>query len=121
MLAYSGKPHALRYEVIHDGRPVVARPGRRQHPASAQIPTSALVRRLLRQAPREPGAPVLTEERAEAIAWTVLAEAQATDGLRRRSLPSRLRCFVHLVRILEVVFDTGPPTAILIAVMTTGG
>ena len=80
-------------------------------------PTSALVR----QAPREPGAPVLTEERAEAIAWTVLAEAQATDGLRRRSLPSRLRCFVHLVRILEVVFDTGPPTAILIAVMTTGG
>lgn len=48
----------------------------KQRAAAAQIPTSALVRRLLRQAMREPDAPVLTEERVEAIARRVLAEAQ---------------------------------------------
>jgi hypothetical protein len=48
----------------------------RQRAAAAQIPTSALVRRLLRQAMREPDALVLTEERVEAIARRVLAEAQ---------------------------------------------
>ena len=48
----------------------------KQRAAAAQIPTSALVRRLLRQAMREPDAPVLTEERVEAIARRVLAEAK---------------------------------------------
>ena len=48
----------------------------RQRAAAAQIPTSALVRRLLRQAMREPDAPVLTEERVEAIARRVLAETK---------------------------------------------
>ncbi|MGH3503588.1 MAG: ribbon-helix-helix protein, CopG family [Nocardioidaceae bacterium] len=43
--------------------------------AAAQIPTSALVRRLLRQALQEPQAPVLTVEQVEAIARRVLAEA----------------------------------------------
>jgi predicted HicB family RNase H-like nuclease len=48
----------------------------KQRAAAAQIPTSALVRRLLRQAMREPDAPVLTEEQVEAIARRVLAEAK---------------------------------------------
>jgi antitoxin component of RelBE/YafQ-DinJ toxin-antitoxin module len=48
----------------------------KQRAAAAQIPTSALVRRLLRQAMREPGAPVLTEERVEAIVRRVLAETK---------------------------------------------
>jgi len=48
----------------------------KQRAAAAQIPTSALVRRLLRQAMREPDAPVLTEERVGTIARRVLAEAK---------------------------------------------
>ena len=48
----------------------------KQRAAAVQIPTSALVRRVLRQAMREPDAPVLTEERVEAIARRVLAEAK---------------------------------------------
>lgn len=43
--------------------------------AAAQIPTSALVRRLLRQAVHDPGASVLTEEQVEAIARRVVAES----------------------------------------------
>lgn len=43
--------------------------------AAAQIPTSALVRQLLRQAVRNPDAPVLTVEDVEAIARRVLADA----------------------------------------------
>ncbi|HEY5855068.1 MAG TPA: ribbon-helix-helix protein, CopG family [Aldersonia sp.] len=46
--------------------------------AAAQIPTSALVRRLLRQAMHDPDAPVLTVEQVEAIARRVLAES--ADG-----------------------------------------
>lgn len=46
--------------------------------AAAQIPTSALVRQLLRQAVHDPGAPVLTVEQVEAIARRVLAES--ADG-----------------------------------------
>ena len=49
----------------------------KQRAAAAQIPTSALVPRLRRQAMREPGAPVLTEERVEAITRRVLAETKA--------------------------------------------
>ena len=48
----------------------------KQRAAAAQIPTSALVRRLLRRAMREPDAAVLTEEQVEAIARRVLAEAK---------------------------------------------
>ena len=43
--------------------------------AAAQIPTSALVRRLLRQAVRDSGASVLTVEQVEAIARRVVAES----------------------------------------------
>lgn len=43
--------------------------------AAAQIPTSALVRRLLRQAMQDPGAPVLTVQQVEAIARRVFAES----------------------------------------------
>ena len=60
----------------------------KQRAAAAQIPTSALVRRLLRQAMREPDAPVLTEERVEAIARRVLAEAK--DERRPRPGDTRL-------------------------------
>ena len=48
----------------------------KQRAAAAQIPTSALVRRLLRRAMREPDAAVFTEEQVEAIARRVLAEAK---------------------------------------------
>ena len=48
----------------------------KQRAAAAQIPTSALVRRLLRQAMREPDVPAITEERVEAIARRVVAEAK---------------------------------------------
>ena len=48
----------------------------KQRAAAAQIPTSALVRRLLRRAMHEPDTPVLTEEQVEAIARRVLAEAK---------------------------------------------
>ena len=43
--------------------------------AAAQIPTSALVRRLLRQAVHDSGASVLTVEQVEAIARRVVAES----------------------------------------------
>ena len=43
--------------------------------AAAQIPTSALVRRLLRQAVQDSGASVLTVEQVEAIARRVVAES----------------------------------------------
>lgn len=43
--------------------------------AAAGIPTSALVRRLLRQALQDPRASVLTVEEVEAIARRVLAKA----------------------------------------------
>ena len=46
----------------------------KQRAAAAQIPTSALVRRLLRQAVHDPAAPVLTVEQVEAIARRVLAD-----------------------------------------------
>ncbi len=44
--------------------------------AAAQIPTSALVRRLLRRAVHDPDTPVLTVEQVEAIARRVLADAE---------------------------------------------
>ncbi|MGH3492766.1 MAG: ribbon-helix-helix protein, CopG family [Sciscionella sp.] len=47
----------------------------KQRAAAAQIPTSALVRRLLRQAMHQPDAPVLTVEQVEAIARRVLTDA----------------------------------------------
>lgn len=43
--------------------------------AAAQIPTSALVRRLLRQAVHDPDTSALTVEQVEAIARRVLADA----------------------------------------------
>jgi predicted HicB family RNase H-like nuclease len=43
--------------------------------AAAQIPTSALVRRLLRQAVQDPSGQVLTVEQVEAIARRVVAES----------------------------------------------
>lgn len=43
--------------------------------AAAQIPTSALVRRLLRQAVQDPGASMLTVEQVEAIARRVMADS----------------------------------------------
>lgn len=46
----------------------------KQRAADAQIPISALVRRLLRQAVHDPGAPVLTVDQVEAIARRVLAD-----------------------------------------------
>lgn len=46
----------------------------RQRAAAAQIPTSALVRRLLRAAVHDHTAPVLTVEQVEAIARRVLAD-----------------------------------------------
>ncbi|MDN5919264.1 MAG: ribbon-helix-helix protein, CopG family [Pseudonocardia sp.] len=46
----------------------------KQRAAAAQIPTSALVRRLLRQAVHAPAAPVLTVEQVEAIARRVVAD-----------------------------------------------
>lgn len=48
----------------------------RQSAAAAQIPTSALVRRLLREALGSPDAPVMTTQQVEAIARRVLAESR---------------------------------------------
>lgn len=48
----------------------------KQRAAAAQIPTSALVRRLLREALNTSEAPVVTVEQVEAIARRVLAEAR---------------------------------------------
>ena len=50
----------------------------KQQAAAAQIPTSALVRRLLRQAVHDPAASVLTVEQVEAIARRVVAESAHT-------------------------------------------
>lgn len=47
----------------------------KRHAAAAQIPTSALVRRLLRQAVQDPSGQVLTVEQVEAIARRVVAES----------------------------------------------
>jgi predicted HicB family RNase H-like nuclease len=47
----------------------------KQQAAAAQIPTSALVRRLLREAIDGPGTSVLTTEQVEAIARRVVAES----------------------------------------------
>ena len=44
--------------------------------AAAQIPTSALVRRLLREALNDPHTPVITAQDVEDIARRVLAEAR---------------------------------------------
>lgn len=52
----------------------------RQRAAAAQIPTSALVRRILRQAVHEPEPPMLTVEQVEAIARRVLADAGGNAG-----------------------------------------
>jgi hypothetical protein len=50
----------------------------KQHAAAAQIATSALVRRLLRHAVRDPAPSVLTVEQVEAIARRVVAESADT-------------------------------------------
>jgi predicted HicB family RNase H-like nuclease len=50
--------------------------GLKRQAAAAQIPTSALVRRILRQAIHETGAPTLTEEKVEEIARRVVAESR---------------------------------------------
>jgi len=47
----------------------------RRQAAAAQIPTSALVRRLLRQAVQDPSGQVLTVQQVEAIARRVVAES----------------------------------------------
>jgi len=51
----------------------------KRHAAAAQIPTSALVRRLLRQAMQAPGTSVLTIAQVEEIARRVLAESSDPD------------------------------------------
>lgn len=52
----------------------------RQRAAAAQIPTSALVRRILRQAVHDPEPTVLTVEQVEAIARRVLAGAGGSSS-----------------------------------------